>query len=79
MTSSPGGVGDARAHAQLNETLASIAARTVLRPQAVIPAVHEKIRDGRLTDRRTLDFLLGGIEDLLAEIRARDRVAHEEN
>lgn len=68
LTSSPGAVGGARAHAQLNETLAGIGARTVLRPQAVIPAVHEKITDGRLTDQATLGFLLRGIDDLLRDI-----------
>jgi len=68
LTSSPGAVGGARAHAQLNETLAAIGARTVLRPQAVIPAVHQKVADGRLTDEATLGFLLGGIDDLLRDI-----------
>ena len=77
LTSSPGAVGGARAHAQLNETLASIGARTVLRPQAVVGAVHEKIADGRLTDQRTLDFLKGGIDDLLADI-ARPTAADRE-
>ncbi len=69
--------GGARAHAQLNETLASIGARTVLRPQAVVGAVHEKIADGRLTDQRTLDFLVAGIDDLLADI-ARPTTADRE-
>ncbi len=68
LTASPGAVGGARAHAQLNETLASIGARVVLRPQAVVGAVHEKIADGRLTDTRTLDFLVAGIDDLIADI-----------
>lgn len=68
ITSSPGGVGGARAHAQLNETLASIAVRIVLRPQAVIPHVHEKLTDGRVHDEATLKFLLAGIDDLLRDI-----------
>ena len=68
FTASPGAVGGARAHAQLNETLASIGARTVLRPQAVIPFVRDKIVDGRLTDPLTLDFLFGAVDDLLREI-----------
>lgn len=67
ISSSPGAVGGARAHAQLNETLASIAARIVLRPQAVIANVHQKLADGRLTDRETLDFLLAGVGDLLRD------------
>lgn len=68
ITSSPGAVGGARAQAQLNETLAGIGARTVLRPQSVIPAVHEKIVDGKFTDKGTLDFLIGGVDALLADI-----------
>lgn len=57
LTSSPGAVGGARAHAQLNETLASIGARVLLRPQ-----------DGRLTDAPTLEFLMSGIDHLLADV-----------
>jgi chromate reductase len=68
LSTSPGAVGGARSQAQLNETRASIGARTLLRPQSVIGAVHEKIADGRLTDASTLDFLLGGVDDLLREI-----------
>lgn len=77
FSSSPGAVGGARAHAQLNETLASIGARVLLRPQAVIPAVHEKVADGRLSDKATLDFLLRGVDDLLANI-ARPATADRE-
>jgi chromate reductase, NAD(P)H dehydrogenase (quinone) len=68
ITSSPGGVGGARAHAQLNETLASMAARVVLRPQAVVAGVHTKIVEGRLVDEATLAFLLAGAGDLLRNI-----------
>lgn len=77
ITSSPGAVGGARAHAQLNETLSSIAVRTVLRPQAVIAGVHEKIADGRFTDQKSLDFLLAGVDDLLRDI-ARPAAADRE-
>ena len=79
LTSSPGAVGGARAHAQLNETLASIGARVVLRPQAVVGAVHEKIADGRLSDTSTLDFLLSGIDALLAEIARPASAVREAN
>ncbi len=68
LSSSPGAVGGARSHAQLNETLAAIGVRQVLHPQAVIPAVHEKIKDGRLTDQRILDFLVDGVDALLRDI-----------
>jgi len=49
----------------MNETLASIPARLVFRPQIVIGGVHEKVRDGRL-----FDFALAGVGNLLEEIRA---------
>ncbi len=70
MTASPAFTGGVRAHQQMNETLASIPARPVLRPQIVIGGVHEKVRDGRLVDEATLRFALAGVDDLLEEIRA---------
>ena len=69
MTSSPGYVGGARAHTQLQETLSSTLARVVLRPQVVIAGVTQKIADGKLVDAATIDFCLQAIDDLLAEIR----------
>jgi chromate reductase len=54
----------------MNETLASIPARPVLRPQIVIGGVHEKVRDGRLIDEAALRFALAGVDDLIEEIRA---------
>ncbi len=68
ITSSLGGVGGARAHAQLNETLASIAVRVVLRPQTVISFVQDKVADDRIIDAPTLAFLLDGVGDLLRDI-----------
>jgi len=70
MTASPAFTGGVRAQQQMNETLASIPARPVLRPQIVIGGVHDKVRDGRLIDEATLSFALAGVEDLLKEIRA---------
>jgi chromate reductase len=70
MTTSPAFTGGVRAHQQVNETLASIPARLVLRPQIVIGNVHEKISDGRLVHEATLHFALAGVDDLLEEIRA---------
>src|SRR5436190_4666478 len=70
MTTSPAFTGGVRAQQQMNETLASIPARPVLRPQIVIGGVHEKVRDGRLIDETTLGFALAGVDDLLDEIRA---------
>ena len=53
----------------MNETLASIPARHVLRPQIVIGGVHEKVRDGRLIDEAARSFALEGVDDLIEEIR----------
>jgi chromate reductase len=70
MTASPAFTGGVRAQQQMNETLASIPARPVLRPQIVIGGVHEKVRDGRLIDEAVLGFALAGVDDLIEEIRA---------
>jgi chromate reductase, NAD(P)H dehydrogenase (quinone) len=70
MTASPAFTGGVRAQQQMNETLASIPARLVYRPQIVIGGVHEKVRDGRLIDEATLSFVLAGVDDLLKVIRA---------
>ena len=70
MTASPAFIGGVRAQQQMNETLASIPARPVFRPQIVIGGVHEKVRDGRLIDQTALSFALEGVDDLIEEIRA---------
>jgi chromate reductase len=70
MTASPAFTGGVRAQQQMNETLVSIPARLVLRPQIVIGGVHEKVRDGRLVNEEALRFALAGVDDLLEEIRA---------
>jgi chromate reductase len=70
MTASPAFTGGVRAQQQMNETLASIPARPVLRPQIGIGGVHEKVCDGRLVDEGTLRFALAGVDELLEEIRA---------
>jgi chromate reductase len=67
MTASPAFTGGVRAQQQMNETLASIPARPVLRPQVVIGGVHEKVRDGRLVDHATLHFALASVDDLLRD------------
>jgi chromate reductase len=69
MTSSPGYVGGARAHVQMQETLASALARVVVRPQVVIAGVFQKVADGKLADDSTIKFCLDAIDDLLKEIR----------
>ena len=70
MTTSPAFTGGVRAQQQMNETLASILARPVFRPQIVIGGVHQKVRDGRLIDEAALSFALAGVDDLIEDIRA---------
>src|SRR5258708_38930986 len=70
MTASPAFTGGVRAQQQMNETLASIPARLVPRPQIVIGGVHAKVRDARLVDEVALRFALVGADDLLDDIRA---------
>lgn len=65
LSSSPAFTGGVRAQAQLNETLIAIGANLVIRPQLVVGSVHEKVREGRLVDRETIDFLQAGINDLI--------------
>jgi chromate reductase len=73
MTSSPGYVGGARAHAQIQETLVSSLARVVVRPQVVIAGVTQKIVDGKLVDETTIKFCLEAVDDLIKEIRLLSR------
>jgi chromate reductase len=68
LTASPAFTGGARAQQQMNETLLSIPARPILRPQTVIGMVHEKVRGKRLADEATLGFVMAGVRDLLDEI-----------
>jgi chromate reductase len=74
MTVSPAFTGGVRAQQQMNETLMSIPARLMLRPQIVIGNVHEKVRDGRLVDEAALSFALAGVDDLVNAISASQRL-----
>lgn len=78
LTSSPAFTGGARAQAQLNEALIAVAALLVLRPQTVIAAAHEKIRDGKLTDEASLGFLSAGIDNLLLNVTRRQAAIQQE-
>lgn len=78
LTSSPAFTGGARAQAQLTETLIGCAARIVLRPQAVVASVHEKVRDGELVDETTLNFLKVGVMDLIKDIPVTGTVTIQE-
>jgi chromate reductase len=75
LTVSPAFTGGVRAHQQLNETLAAMGARTIIRPQIVIGSVFEKLSENRLTDATTLEFALAGIEDLFREVEVRRLLA----
>jgi chromate reductase, NAD(P)H dehydrogenase (quinone) len=68
LSASPAFTGGVRAQAQLNETLLANAAELVLRPQIVIGLVHEKVRDGRLVDAQSLQFISQGTADLAKAI-----------
>jgi chromate reductase len=70
LTASPAFTGGARAQAQLNDVLTAVAARLVVRPQAVVGEVHEKVQDGKLIDATTLNFLRQAVNDLIVEIRS---------
>ena len=69
MSSSPAFTGGARAHAQLRETFASTLSRVTVHPPVVIAGVHEKVKDGRLIDESNIQFALGAVAALVAEIR----------
>lgn len=69
MTASPGTAGGARAHHQIREALSASLARPIARAQVAIGGVQSKIEGGRLVDESTIQFILGAIDDLIAEIR----------
>jgi len=78
ITVSPASTGGVRAQIQLNETLTAIAALVVLRPQAVIGSVFQKMQDGNFTDETALKFLEAGIDDLLRDIVRTQSVIRQE-
>jgi chromate reductase len=78
ITVSPASTGGVRAQIQLNETLTAIAALVVLRPQAVIGSVFQKMTEGKFTDPTALKFLSAGIDDLLRDIAKTQSVVKQE-
>jgi len=68
-TVSPAFTGGARAQYQLREALIACGAAVVARPEVVIAASHEKIKDGRLVDEASIGFALAAVNDLLKEIK----------
>jgi chromate reductase len=79
ITASPASTGGVRAQGQLNETLTAIAALVVLRPQAVIGGVFQKMQDGKFTDPTSLAFLSAGVDDLLRDIAKTQSVTRQES
>jgi len=68
MTSSPSFAGGVRAQSQIRETLTACLSRPLNRAQIVINHANEKVKNGRLTDQASIDFMLAGIDDLVDEI-----------
>lgn len=69
MTTSPSFAGGVRAQSQIRETLTACLSRPLNRAQVVINHANDKVKDGRLVDQASIDFMLAGIDDLVAEIR----------
>lgn len=69
MTTSPGTAGGVRAQAQIRDALAATLARPVVRQHVAIASVNTRIREGRLVDESTLDFIHSALQDLLDEIK----------
>ncbi|HEX4506534.1 MAG TPA: NADPH-dependent FMN reductase [Alphaproteobacteria bacterium] len=79
VTASMASTGGVRAQLQLNETLTAIAALVVLRPQAIIGSVLQKMTDGRFTDETSLKFLNAAVDDLLRDIAKTQAVIKQES
>jgi len=79
ITVSPASTGGVRAQIQLNETLTAIAALVVLRPQAVIGGVFQKMQDGKFADETSLKFLTAGVDDLLRDVAKTQAVIRQES
>jgi chromate reductase len=79
VTASVASTGGVRAQLQLNETLTAIAALVVLRPQAIIGSVLQKMTDGKFTDVASLKFLTAAVDDLLRDIAKTQAVIKQES
>ena len=65
ISNSTAHTGGARAQSQIHTTLLATGARIVPGPEVVIGKVHEKIVEGYLVDRLTIDFALEAIGRLV--------------
>lgn len=68
FTASPAFTGGVRAHQQLNETLVAMQSVQVAYPQIVIGSVASKLKDGRLVDDATNQFLMDGVRRLVQQV-----------
>jgi chromate reductase len=60
--------GGVRAQAQLRESLMAALAIPAVMPETVIGAVHDKVKDGKLTDQTSLDFAVKAVKSLAEAI-----------
>src|SRR5690606_503754 len=66
---SPASTGGVRAIGQLKLLLLATLSRVVPGPEVVIAEVHNKIRDGRFTDEKNLEFAQGQIDVLVKMVQ----------
>lgn len=71
ISQSSGSLGGVRAQYQLRETLASMLCELVPLLEIAIPSVESKIRDGKLQDATTLDFIATQLHVFLDVLQAR--------
>ena len=69
MATSRGALGGARCLEHMRVALDSMMSRVTLAREVIITSSADKIRDGRLVDKTSLDFACGAIEALLRDIR----------
>jgi chromate reductase len=69
MATSRGPLGGARCLEHMKVALDSCLSRIALAREVIISGAEAKIKDGRLVDQTSLDFALGAVEALIAEIR----------
>lgn len=65
MGASPGMTGTARAQTQLRQTLVYNACRVLPPPEVLVSRVHERVKDGVLTDDKTREFIKSALTRLV--------------
>jgi chromate reductase len=69
MATSRGTLGGSRCLEHMRIALDSMMSRVTLAREVIITSSADKVRDGRLVDKTSLDFACGAVEALLREIR----------